>query len=97
MIQKGILERLISAGLNREQAEVALLIADGVKMPELEKTHGVRGVQLARFLKAVIGPPSQIKALVDGCWQLMLLEEAEEKQKEEIENGYLGKICQKEI
>ena len=97
MIQKGVIERLISAGLNREQAEVALLIADGTKMPELKKKLGFRGIQHARFLKTVIGPPSQIKALVEGCWQLMLLEEVEEKLKEEIENGYLGKICQEEI
>lgn len=97
MIQKGVIERLISAGLSREQAEVAMLIADGTKMPELKKTHGLRGLQHARFLKTVIGPPSQIKALVESCWQLMQLEEAEEKSKEEIKNGYLRAIRKEEI
>lgn len=97
MIQKGVLERLIAAGLNREQAEVALLIADGVKMAELKKMLGFRAIQHVSFLKTVIGPPSQIKALVESCKQLMLLEEEEEKHKEEFENGYLRAIRKEEI
>jgi hypothetical protein len=97
MIQKDVIERLISAGLSRAQAEVALLLADGAKMPDIKRTLGLRALQHARFLKAHIGPRSQIKALVDSCWQLMLLEKAEEKRKEEIYLGYNGKSNQRQI
>ena len=90
MIQKDIIARLVSAGLNRGQAEVALLIADGAKISDLKEVFGPRAIQHARFLKANIGPRSQIKALVDSCWQLMLLEKDEEKQREEFNNGFRG-------
>jgi hypothetical protein len=95
MIQKDVIQRLVSAGLNRGQAEVALLIADGAKISDLKKTFGLRAVQHAKFLKANIGPRSQIKALVDSCWQLMLLENAEEKRREEINHGFRGKSDQR--
>lgn len=91
MFQKDLIERLVSAGLNRGQAEIALLIADGAKMSDLEKTYGSRAVQHARFLKANIGPFSQIKALVDSCRQLMQLEKAEDERREEINDGFRGK------
>jgi hypothetical protein len=97
MIQKDIIARLVSAGLNRGQAEIALLIADGAKISDLKKTFGVRAVQHARFLKDNIGPRSQIKALVDSCWQLMQLEKAEEKRREENHHGFRGKSDQGKI
>jgi DNA-binding transcriptional regulator PaaX len=91
MIQKDIIARLVSAGLNHGQAEVALLMADGAKMPDLQKIFGSQAIQHVRFLKANIGPRSQIKAVVDSCWQLMLLEKDEEKQREEMNYGFSGK------
>lgn len=90
MIHKGVIERLVSAGLSREQAEVAVVIAEGAKMSDLKKALGDRAVQQARILKNIIGPRSQIKALVESCRLLMLFEKAEEEQEEEIENGDLG-------
>jgi hypothetical protein len=97
MMQKDIIARLVSAGLNRGQAEIAMLIADGARISDLKKTFGVRAVQHARFLKDNIGPRSQIKALVDSCWQLMLLEKAEEKQREENLNAFRGQSDQGKI
>jgi hypothetical protein len=90
VIQKGVIERLVSMGLTRELAEVAVLMADGAKMSDLKKALGNRSIRLARFLKTLIGPRSQIKAVVESCWLLMLVEEAEEKQGENVENELLG-------
>jgi hypothetical protein len=91
MSQKDVIARLVSTGLNHGQAEVAMLIADGAKISDLKEVFGPRAIQHARFLKANIGPRSQIKALVDSCWQLMLLEKDEEKHREEFNNGFRGK------
>lgn len=94
---KDIIARLVSAGLNRGQAEVAILIADGAKMSDLVEVFGPLAIQHARFLKSNIGPRSQIKALVDSCWQLMLLEEDEEKHREEMNHGFCSKGDPKQV
>jgi hypothetical protein len=45
-----MIERLISMGLTRELAEVAVLIADGAKMSDLKEALGSRSIRLARYL-----------------------------------------------
>jgi hypothetical protein len=90
MRPKGVIERLIAAGLTRKQAEVALLIADGATMPDLKEALGPWAVQEARFMRREIGPNSQIKALVEVCWKLVAIERFEKKLEEEGKNGHPG-------
>ena len=90
MRPKGVIERLIAAGLTRKQAEVALLIAEGDTMPDLKKALGQWGVLEARFMRKEIGPNSQIKALVEICRKLVAIECFEKKLEEREKNGHPG-------
>jgi hypothetical protein len=86
MIKNGVIERLVSVGLSRKQAEVAWLIAHGTTMPDLKQSFGSQGIQYERCLRSSLGPRSRIKVFVDSCRHLMMLEMTGELQ-EEIEKS----------